>query len=53
MNISGPAVKKVWDEFRMGREEAGESVGLVVLCDELERQLGTIRVSVDSQASAR
>lgn len=53
MNVSGPAVKKVWDEFRMEREKAGESVGLIVLCDELERQLGTVRVSVDSKASAR
>ncbi|RDI86696.1 hypothetical protein Vi05172_g3583 [Venturia inaequalis] len=53
MNVSGPAVKKVWDEFRMEREKVGESVGLIVLCDELERQLGTVRVSVDSKASAR
>lgn len=53
MNVSGPAVKKVWDDFKRGREAVGEDVGLIVLCDELERQLGTVRVSIDSQASAR
>lgn len=53
MNVSGPAVKKVWDAFRLEREKVGESVKLIVLCDELERQLGTVRVSVDSKASAR
>lgn len=51
MNVSGPSVKKVWDEYKRSRE--GEECCLIVLCDELERQLGTIRVSVDSKASAR
>jgi len=51
MNVSGPAVKKVWDDWKAGRDV--DDVCLVVLHDELERQLGTVRVTVDSQASAR
>jgi PTH1 family peptidyl-tRNA hydrolase len=51
MNISGPAAKKVWDQWKAGREQ-GE-VMLVVVHDELEKELGKVTVKTDGHSSAK
>jgi peptidyl-tRNA hydrolase len=50
MNTSGPAVKRVWDKWRDGRD--AEEVCLIVVHDELEKDLGKVSVKIDGQTAS-
>ena len=52
MNISGPAVKQAWKKY-CTNIHAGQSDDrlLIVLHDELEREVGKIRKRVDTRKS--
>ncbi|PSN71565.1 peptidyl-tRNA hydrolase [Corynespora cassiicola Philippines] len=52
MNVSGPAVKKAWNEFSRGLRARGLEGRLVVLHDELEASLGKVTVR-DGTASPK
>jgi peptidyl-tRNA hydrolase, PTH1 family len=52
MNISGKGVRDVWAKWRAAEEGRTQRGRLVVLHDELERDLGVLRVS-EGSASAR
>ena len=50
MNVSGPAVKKAFAKWK--KEQGGEG-RLVIVHDELERELGSVHVRSEKGASAR
>jgi PTH1 family peptidyl-tRNA hydrolase len=50
MNVSGPAVKKVWEKWKEGK---AEECALVIVHDELEREMGIVSVKVDGHTSAK
>jgi PTH1 family peptidyl-tRNA hydrolase len=56
MNVSGKAVKRAWNEWKKqnGLEKGDASAAkLVIVHDELERELGAVSVRTDPKASAR
>lgn len=48
--MSGPAVQRVWEKWREGR---AEECALVIVHDELEREMGVVSVKVYGHASAK
>lgn len=56
MNASGPAVKKAWLKWKKENgfsDDAEEKPRLVIVHDELEKELGAVNVRTDPKASAR
>ena len=54
MNVSGPAVKKAWLRWKKDNGYGDEDgPRLVIVHDELERELGAVNVRTDHKASAR
>jgi len=53
MNISGPGVKRVWDGWRGVEGREGRGARLVVVHDELEKELGVVGVKLDGRSSAK
>jgi PTH1 family peptidyl-tRNA hydrolase len=56
MNVSGPAVKKAWLKWKMDNgfgADSAEPPRLVIVHDELEKELGAVSVRTDHKASAR
>jgi peptidyl-tRNA hydrolase, PTH1 family len=49
MNVSGPAVKKAWEGWKGGKDGAK----LIVVHDELEKEIGKIGVKMDGKSSAK
>lgn len=50
MNVSGPAVKRAWNSWRKDRDEGAK---LVVVHDELEKELGSVSCKTEWKASAK
>lgn len=55
MNISGPAVSKAWLKWKQdnGFSKDDATPRLVIVHDELEKELGAVSVRADPRASAR
>jgi len=53
MNVSGPAVKKAYAKWKVENGIADGEGRLVIVHDELERELGSVSVRTDHKASAR
>jgi peptidyl-tRNA hydrolase len=53
MNMSGPSIKRCWDAWRAGSESRRENGKLVIVHDELEGEMGAVKVRVDPKLSAK
>jgi PTH1 family peptidyl-tRNA hydrolase len=53
MNVSGPAVRKVWEKWRASSDLRKETGRLVVVHDEMEKEVGKYMVKTDPKSSAK
>lgn len=53
MNVSGPAVLKAWKTFLGEHRDSDADTGLILLHDELEAPLGTLRIRRGMQGSVK
>jgi PTH1 family peptidyl-tRNA hydrolase len=54
MNLSGKAVKRAWNEWKKQKGlEKTDTAKLIIVHDELEKELGAVSVRTDPKASAR
>ncbi|KAF2434759.1 peptidyl-tRNA hydrolase [Tothia fuscella] len=53
MNISGPAVKKVWQWWRASTETRNAKGRLIIVHDELEKEIGQYLVKTNPKSSAK
>jgi PTH1 family peptidyl-tRNA hydrolase len=53
MNVSGPAVKKVWDRWRAENDTRMKTGKLIIVHDDLDGELGKVKVKTDATLSAK
>lgn len=53
MNVSGPAVKKAWLKWSNEDEQRKKFGRLIIVHDELESEIGKVKVKTDAKLSAR